>query len=411
MPSKEERDSLEQHTLKRAEAQPKEEFDTLILPLRHYNSRGGEKIRGIVLHCLGYLGCEPPIPADEICKGKTSEDPKWSGIRLSLAAFIKAGVSSHYFIPQLTMAQLKKHAEEELKRPEIAPLAANSLVSSLKNLPEVSSYWIHVLKYIVETKPNFHDKVPVFQLVADENRAWHAGRSQWKGWPNLNDCTLGIEWHMPGYAKNEDFYHFSTCTEVQKETGIGLLRKLIRKHQLDPRNIVAHSTIAPNRKTDPGPFFFWQAMKEAGLGYFPPTNGHGPAFGSEEAKVTWVQNRLRAIGFSHCPVTRVLDKCTVQVLDAYRMQFLSQEAALIVGDKPPVEPVELSRVCTPLLLASLAAHEPHEPSPPLKPNDSSAKGEEDQKLPSNFSSKREPEEIKVIRKGSGKDPEAFEKKS
>lgn len=33
----------------------------------------------------------------------------------------------------------------------------------------------------------------VYQLVADEEAAWHAGRAEWKGQTAINEISLGIE--------------------------------------------------------------------------------------------------------------------------------------------------------------------------------------------------------------------------
>ncbi len=113
------------------------------------------------------------------------------------------------------------------------------------------------------------------QLVQEADVAWHAGQSRWT-FPNgetlegLNAYSLSIELgnagpfgktypdgppaHLeqaPNWAEAEPF------TEAQYTTLATLLRDLMVRHQLKIEAIVAHSAIAPARKTDPGPHFDW----------------------------------------------------------------------------------------------------------------------------------------------------------
>ena len=84
------------------------------------------------------------------------------------------------------------------------------------------------------------------QYVPTELRAWHAGASQWKGRERCNDFSIGIE------LEGADDVPFA---EPQYETLATLTRELFARYgKLD---IAGHSDIAPDRKTDPGPWFQW----------------------------------------------------------------------------------------------------------------------------------------------------------
>ena len=86
----------------------------------------------------------------------------------------------------------------------------------------------------------------IVQFVPCNKRAWHAGVSIWRGRSRCNDFSIGIE------LEGSDFEPF---TERQYDALVRLVRRLRRTYPIG--DIVGHSDIAPDRKTDPGPFFNW----------------------------------------------------------------------------------------------------------------------------------------------------------
>lgn len=92
----------------------------------------------------------------------------------------------------------------------------------------------------------------VTQFVDFNQRAWHAGVSEYKGKPDCNDYSIGIELEGTDDSSFED---------AQYESLLGVLKMLIHKYpQLSSRAIVGHSTVAPGRKTDPGSEFEWSKV-------------------------------------------------------------------------------------------------------------------------------------------------------
>lgn len=87
----------------------------------------------------------------------------------------------------------------------------------------------------------------IVQFVPVGRRAWHAGASAWRGRSRCNDFSIGIE------MEGSDFEPF---TDRQYAALVRLTRRLERRYPI--RDIVGHSDIAPDRKTDPGPHFDWQ---------------------------------------------------------------------------------------------------------------------------------------------------------
>ena len=99
-----------------------------------------------------------------------------------------------------------------------------------------------------------------YQLVDDSKRAWHAGKSYWRGYVDLNSRSFGIELVNSG---NENY------PEAQMKSLIRLLKYLIGSFKLNPKNVLGHSDIAPSRKLDPGKWFNWKKLSANGVGLFP----------------------------------------------------------------------------------------------------------------------------------------------
>lgn len=90
----------------------------------------------------------------------------------------------------------------------------------------------------------------VRQFVGCDQRAWHAGQSCWCGRDNCNDFSVGIE------LEGSDSQPFTA------EQYAALWRLIDALRQRYPITAVAgHCHLAPGRKTDPGPFFEWAAVR------------------------------------------------------------------------------------------------------------------------------------------------------
>jgi N-acetylmuramoyl-L-alanine amidase len=100
------------------------------------------------------------------------------------------------------------------------------------------------------------------QLVADDQRAWHAGVSRWQGRGDLNSASIGIELDNDGYTP---------FPKAQIDVLLSLLRDLTTRLGIEPQQVWAHADIAPARKDDPNKFFPWQSLAEQGFGLWPRT--------------------------------------------------------------------------------------------------------------------------------------------
>ena len=90
----------------------------------------------------------------------------------------------------------------------------------------------------------------VIQFIGCDQRAWHAGRSQWCARENCNDYSVGIE------LEGSDTQPFTAAQYTALWMVIDALRA-----RYPIAAIAGHSDIAPGRKTDPGPCFDWLAVR------------------------------------------------------------------------------------------------------------------------------------------------------
>lgn len=104
----------------------------------------------------------------------------------------------------------------------------------------------------------------IFQLVAEDKRAWHAGVSSWRGEANINSRSIGIELVNPGHE-----FGYQAFPDAQMVSLIELSVGILSRHDIPDRNVVGHSDVAPARKEDPGELFDWARMADAGIGLWP----------------------------------------------------------------------------------------------------------------------------------------------
>ena len=97
----------------------------------------------------------------------------------------------------------------------------------------------------------------LYQLVPENRRAWHAGQAYWAGVTDVNSASIGIEIDNTGSEPFDD---------AQMVTLLSLLSDIQTRHKIRSANIVGHADVAPGRKVDPGPFFPWRRLAQAGFG-------------------------------------------------------------------------------------------------------------------------------------------------
>jgi N-acetylmuramoyl-L-alanine amidase len=152
----------------------------------------------------------------------------------------------------------------------------------------------------------------VFRLVAETARAWHAGVAHWRGHDDINGRSVGIEIVNPGHE-----FGYRPFPAPQMAAVVTLCKEIIGRWPIPPRNVVGHSDVAPERKTDPGELFDWPGLAARGIGLFPDTAGRVEPIGDD---VTAVQEALRRYGYG-IEVTGTADNQTAAVVTAFQRHF------------------------------------------------------------------------------------------
>jgi N-acetylmuramoyl-L-alanine amidase len=106
----------------------------------------------------------------------------------------------------------------------------------------------------------------VLRMVAEDKRAWHAGRSHWREVTDVNSASIGIEIVNPGHE-----WGYRPFPDEQMAALIPLVADIKTRHAITRGNVVGHSDIAPARKRDPGELFPWASLAKLRLALPRPT--------------------------------------------------------------------------------------------------------------------------------------------
>ena len=101
----------------------------------------------------------------------------------------------------------------------------------------------------------------ILKMVEEDKVAWHAGKSKWKNFINLNKNSIGIEIVNKGHELGYEKFTFRQINSLIK-----ICKNLKKKYKIKNSNIVGHSDIAPLRKKDPGEKFPWKYLFKKKIG-------------------------------------------------------------------------------------------------------------------------------------------------
>lgn len=203
---------------------------------------------------------------------------------------------------------------------------------------EAAEMWLCNPESEVSSHYIVHEDGRIVQMVRETDRAWHAGRSSWRGVTDINSCSIGIEICNPGH----EFGYPDFCAP-QIEAVIALCAGISMRHGVAPERVLAHSDVAPGRKRDPGEKFPWAALHAAGIGHLvPPAPVRGGRFltaGESGEPVEALQSMLALYGYG-LEITGFFDAATQAVVEAFQRHF---RPALVdgVADRSTIETLHL----------------------------------------------------------------------
>lgn len=154
----------------------------------------------------------------------------------------------------------------------------------------------------------------IVQMVGEEQRAWHAGVSSWKGEADTNSRSIGIEIDNPGHGA--DYHDFPA---EQMDAVVALCRDILSRHPIPAEHVLAHSDVAPGRKVDPGEKFDWALLGRAGIGHWvAPSPPDQAVLGADGLPA--FQSLLKDYGYAVEPSGEI-DEATRKVTDAFQRHF------------------------------------------------------------------------------------------
>jgi N-acetylmuramoyl-L-alanine amidase len=162
----------------------------------------------------------------------------------------------------------------------------------------------------------------VFALVPEARRAWHAGKSFWRGETDINAASIGVEIVNPGHE-----FGYRPFPAVQIAAVIDLIADVRSRWTIPDENILGHSDVAPDRKTDPGELFPWRALADAGHGLWvdPPVAPGAPLrAGDEGLGVLALSAALARLGYD-CPKTGTFDSRLDVIVRAFQRHWRPEQ--------------------------------------------------------------------------------------
>ncbi len=141
-------------------------------------------------------------------------------------------------------------------------------------------------------------KGEAIQMVKERNIAWHAGKSKWKKFKNLNRNSIGIELVNKGHR-----FGYQQFSKRQIKSLIKLCVYLKKKYSIKKENFLGHSDIAPLRKIDPGEKFPWKKLSIYKLGKWFKKNSKKIPLNTKKTEGLFFKN-LQKIGYRYFNINK-----------------------------------------------------------------------------------------------------------
>ena len=177
----------------------------------------------------------------------------------------------------------------------------------------------------------------VFMLVKEKYIAWHAGKSCWGKYKNLNKNSIGIELVNKGHQ-----FGYTSFKKKQILNLLKLCKIIVKKYNIKRKNILGHSDIAPLRKIDPGEKFPWKYLAQNKVGIW---HDYETSFLrryrrlkviKKKEKIKFLKN-LNKIGYCFLPNNKAFLTKTIRAFQRHFRKklingILDQECSIIAQD-------------------------------------------------------------------------------
>ena len=187
-------------------------------------------------------------------------------------------------------------------------------------------------KYKVSCHYLINRKGLVTQMVKDNRVAWHAGKSKWKSYINLNANSIGIELVNKGHELG-----YQNFSKIQIISLIKLCKYLKKKYTIKSENFLGHSDIAPLRKLDPGEKFPWEKLSTFKLGYWHGNSKKKLSLTSCKKKEDLFYANLFKIGYRYFKVGKRV-KNDKRIIKSFQQHYLPQN----ITGKIDIKTLEIS---------------------------------------------------------------------
>ena len=159
-------------------------------------------------------------------------------------------------------------------------------------------------------------KGEIIKMVKDQKTAWHAGKSRWKNFVNLNRFSIGIELVNKGHE-----FGYQKFPIIQIKTLINLCKNLKKKYKIKNEHFLGHSDIAPLRKVDPGEKFPWQKLSKYNLGTWYKKNIKNIKIKEDKKRMFFFKN-IHQIGYRYFSLKQKMINKDKKIIKAFQRRFL-----------------------------------------------------------------------------------------
>ena len=167
----------------------------------------------------------------------------------------------------------------------------------------------------------------IIKMVDDNKVAWHAGKSKWKNYKDLNKNSIGIELVNKGHE-----FGYEKYTIKQIKSLIQICKNLKKKYKINNSNIIGHSDIAPLRKQDPGEKFPWKKLHKNTIGiWWKKLQFNSVKYDDKKLKKLFFKN-LYKIGYRYFSKNR-RHKNDIFLIKAFQRRFLPSRLTGIIDQK------------------------------------------------------------------------------